>query len=173
MLVHQCLQFSILSGFDYQVRIQDFKLGRAHFKKLRRAEGGAKIVGVFRKTHNINPKPGMSHYIPCLIAEKSWIRYITDLSIVFLNTKSNRIKYICVEARKLLGYFVWKITILRKKITSFPILGGSAPGAPPGSAPDLGVAGTPVAQTLDVRPSVCKISAIRNSPDCNHTIDWR
>jgi hypothetical protein len=23
-----------------------------------------------------------------------------------------------------------------------------------------------------VRPSVCKISAIRNSPDCNHVIDW-
>jgi hypothetical protein len=23
-----------------------------------------------------------------------------------------------------------------------------------------------------VRPSVCKISAIRNSPDCNHAIDW-
>ena len=30
-------------------RIQDFKLGGgAHLKKLRRAEGGAKIVGVFR-----------------------------------------------------------------------------------------------------------------------------
>ena len=31
-----------------QGRIQDFKLGGAHFKKLRRAEGGAKNVGVFR-----------------------------------------------------------------------------------------------------------------------------
>ena len=28
------------------------------------------------------------------------------------------------EARKMLGYFVWKITILRKKIILFPILGG-------------------------------------------------
>jgi hypothetical protein len=30
----------------------------------------------------------------------------------------------------------------------------------------------PVAQTLDVRPSVrpSKISAIRNSPDCNHKL---
>ena len=28
------------------------------------------------------------------------------------------------EARKLLGYFVWKITILRQKFISFPILGG-------------------------------------------------
>jgi hypothetical protein len=32
-----------------QGRIQDFKLGEgAHLKKLRRAEGGAKIFGVFR-----------------------------------------------------------------------------------------------------------------------------
>jgi hypothetical protein len=38
-------------------RIQDFKLGGAHSKKLRRAEGGAKIVGVFRvKNHDFTPK---------------------------------------------------------------------------------------------------------------------
>jgi hypothetical protein len=35
------------------------------------------------------------------------------------------------EARKCLGYFVWKITILLQKIIFFPILGGRAPGAPP------------------------------------------
>ena len=40
------------------------------------------------------------------------------------------------EARKYLGYFVWKITILRQKIIFFPISGGGwgvarAPGAPP------------------------------------------
>ena len=36
------------------------------------------------------------------------------------------------EARKLLGYFVWKITILRPKILFFPILGGGgAPLDPP------------------------------------------
>ena len=36
------------------------------------------------------------------------------------------------EARKFLGYIVWKITILRQKIIFFPILGGSrAGGAPP------------------------------------------
>jgi hypothetical protein len=35
-----------------------------------------------------------------------------------------------------LGYFVWKITILRQKILFFPILGGAHAGcAPPGSAP--------------------------------------
>ena len=37
--------------------MQDFKLGGAHLKKLRRAEGGAKIVGVFRvKNHDFTPK---------------------------------------------------------------------------------------------------------------------
>ena len=40
-----------------QERIQDFKLGGAHLKKLRRAEGGAKIFGVFRvKNHDYTPK---------------------------------------------------------------------------------------------------------------------
>jgi hypothetical protein len=40
-----------------QGRIQDFKLGGAHLKKLRRAEGGAKIVGVFRvKNHDFTQK---------------------------------------------------------------------------------------------------------------------
>jgi hypothetical protein len=41
----------------YQGRIQDFKLGGAHLKKLRRAEGGAKIFGIFRvKNHDFTPK---------------------------------------------------------------------------------------------------------------------
>ena len=40
-----------------QGRIQDFKLGGAHLKKLHRAKGGAKIVGVFRvKNHDFTPK---------------------------------------------------------------------------------------------------------------------
>ena len=40
-----------------QGRIQDFKLGGAHLKKLRRVEGGAKIFGVFRvKNHDFTPK---------------------------------------------------------------------------------------------------------------------
>ena len=47
---------------EVQGRIQDFKLGGgggggAHLKKLRRAEGGAKICGVFRvKNHDFTPK---------------------------------------------------------------------------------------------------------------------
>jgi hypothetical protein len=48
----------------YQGRIQDFKLGGAHLKKLRRAEGGAKIFGVFRvKNHEFTPK---NHIFPIL-----------------------------------------------------------------------------------------------------------
>ena len=40
-----------------QGRIQDFKLGGADLKKLRRAEGGSKIFGVFRvKNHDFTPK---------------------------------------------------------------------------------------------------------------------
>jgi hypothetical protein len=39
-----------------QGRIQDFKLGGAHLKKLRRAEGGPTIFGVFRvKNHDFTP----------------------------------------------------------------------------------------------------------------------
>jgi uncharacterized protein YeeX (DUF496 family) len=42
---------------DYQGRIQDFELGGAHLKKLRRAEGGAKFFLVFRvKIHDFTPK---------------------------------------------------------------------------------------------------------------------
>jgi hypothetical protein len=41
------------------------------------------------------------------------------------------------DARKCLGYFMWKITILRQKIIFFPILGGRAPGAPPPLTPPL------------------------------------
>ena len=40
-----------------QGRIQVFKLGGAHLKKLRRVEGGANIFGVFRvKNHDFAPK---------------------------------------------------------------------------------------------------------------------
>ena len=40
-----------------QGRIQDFKLGGAHLKKLRRAEGGAKMFGVFPvKNQDFTPK---------------------------------------------------------------------------------------------------------------------
>ena len=42
---------------DNQWRIQDFKLGGAHLKKLRRAEGGTKFFGVFRvKNHDFRQK---------------------------------------------------------------------------------------------------------------------
>jgi hypothetical protein len=40
-----------------QGRIQDFKLGGVHLKKLRRAEGGTKIFGVIReKIHDLRQK---------------------------------------------------------------------------------------------------------------------
>ena len=40
-----------------QGRIQDFKVGGVDFKKFRRAEGGTKILGVFRlKNHDFTSK---------------------------------------------------------------------------------------------------------------------
>ena len=48
-----------INSYLLQGRIPDFKLGRggAHLKKLRRAEGGANIFGVFRvKNHDFTPK---------------------------------------------------------------------------------------------------------------------
>ena len=49
-----------LSCYGIQGQIQDFKLGGAHLKKLRRVEEGAKYFGVFRvKNHDFTPK----HYI--------------------------------------------------------------------------------------------------------------
>jgi hypothetical protein len=83
-----------------QGRIQDFKLGGTHLKKLRRAEGGAKLFG------------GISY-------EKS--RYYAKKSYIFFQLRR--------EARTFLGYFVWKITILRQKIIFFSNFreGGGAP----------------------------------------------
>jgi hypothetical protein len=56
--------FYRLFTYTMQGRIQDFKLGGAHLKKLRRAEGSAKIFGVFRvKNHDFTPK---NHIFPIL-----------------------------------------------------------------------------------------------------------
>ena len=52
----------VFQSIDYeQGRIQDFKIGGAHLKKLRRAEGDAKIFGVFRvKNNDFTPKNHIS-----------------------------------------------------------------------------------------------------------------
>ena len=53
-----------MSILGNQGRIHDFKLGGAQLKKLRRAEGGAKIFGVFRvKNHDFTPN---NHIFPIL-----------------------------------------------------------------------------------------------------------
>ena len=79
--------------------------GGAHLKKLRRAEGGAKNFGVFR-VKNHDFTPKKSDFF-----------------------QMQR------EARKFLGYFVWKITILRQKIIFFPILRGARAGCAPLNPP--------------------------------------
>jgi hypothetical protein len=58
------MKYNIVQG-----RIQDFKLGGAHLKKLRRAEGGAKIFGVFHvKNHDFTPKKII--FLPILGGER-------------------------------------------------------------------------------------------------------
>ena len=58
----KCLHYNMHVQWDIdcwviQGRIQDFKIGGAHLKKLRRAEVGAKIFGVFHvKNHDFTPK---------------------------------------------------------------------------------------------------------------------
>ena len=89
--------------------IQDFKLRGAHLKKLRRAEEGAKILGVFRvKNHYFTPK---NHS--------------------FYNYGGRREKFWGISCEKSRFY--------AKKTFFFPILGGARAGcAPPGSAPANG-----------------------------------
>ena len=42
-----CSFYFVCYASSFQGRIQDFKLGGSHLKKLRRAEGGAKLLGYF------------------------------------------------------------------------------------------------------------------------------
>ena len=72
-------------GFSKQGRIQDFKLGGGALKKI--ASSGGRRENFW-----------------CISCEKS--RFYAKKSYFFQLRR---------EARKLLGYFVWKITILRKK----------------------------------------------------------
>ena len=81
--------FYRLFTYTMQGRIQDFKLGGAHLKKLRRAEGSAKIFGVFRvKNHDFTPK---NHIFPILKGAREifWVFHVknhdfTPKKILFL-----------------------------------------------------------------------------------------
>ena len=71
---YKSLLFSnMLCSTPSQGRIQDFKLGGTHLKKLRRAERGTKIFGVFRvKNQDFMPK---NLFFPILAgAPPTWIR---------------------------------------------------------------------------------------------------
>jgi hypothetical protein len=92
---------SLTNKTDYQGRIQDFKLGGAHLKKLRRAEEGANILGVFRvKNHYSTPK-NHSFYNYGGRREKCW------------------------------GISCKKSRFYAKKTYFFPILGGARAGCAP------------------------------------------
>ena len=84
-----------------QGRIQDFKLGGTHLKKLRRAEGGAKMFGVFRvKNHDFTPK-----------------------NLIF--------PILGGGARNFWGISCEKSQFYAKKIIFLPILGGARAGCAP------------------------------------------
>ena len=108
--------FSLIQN---QGRIQDFKLGGAHLKKF---------LGVFRvKNHNFTPTNhifsncgGRRENCWGISCEKS--RFYAKKSYFFQLWR---------EAWKFLGYFVWKITILRQQIWFFPVLGGARPPLDP------------------------------------------
>jgi hypothetical protein len=92
-----------------QGRIQDFKLGGAHLKNLRRAQGGANIFGIFRvKNHDFTPK---NH--------------------IFSHCGGRRENFWGISCEKSRFY--------AKKSYFFQFQGGRAPGAPPppGSAPGI------------------------------------
>jgi len=79
-----CLTRSVLEPTIYhtrcehtnQGRIQDCKLGGTHLKKLGRAEGGAKIVGVFRvKNHDYTPKKSYFLQFTCVYCVYFCVNY--------------------------------------------------------------------------------------------------
>ena len=88
----------LLFFMQFQGRIQDFKLG-----------GGAR--------KKIAPSGGRRENFGGISCEKS--RFYAKKSYFF---------QLRGEARKILGYFVWKITIIHQKIIFFPILGGARAG---------------------------------------------
>ena len=94
---------------EYQGRIQDFKLGGAHLKKLRRAEEGANILGVLRVKNHYFPPKNHSFYNYGGRREKFW------------------------------GISCEKSRFYDKKTYFFPILEGRAPGAPPPHPPPLSI----------------------------------
>jgi hypothetical protein len=88
--------YSYLQWSTFQGRIQDFKLRGAHLNK-------------------IAPSGGRRENFWSISCEKS--RFYAKKSYFFQLRR---------ETRKFLGYFVWKITILRQKIIFFPIAEGGA-----------------------------------------------
>ena len=84
------------------------------------ADGGAKIFGVFCvKNHDYTPKNHI--FSDCGRRRENFWGISCEKS-----PKKSYFFQLRTEARKFLGYFVWKITILRQKIIFFPIADGGA-----------------------------------------------
>jgi hypothetical protein len=98
-----------------------FQVRGAHLKKMRRAEGGAKNFEVFRVKITI-----LRQKIIFFPMAEGGAKIFGVFRVENHNfTPKNHIFFQWRRvARKFLGYFVWKIMILRQKIIFFPILGG-------------------------------------------------
>jgi hypothetical protein len=95
---------------------------------MRRAEGGGNIFGVFRvKNHYFTPKNHI--FSNCGGKRENCWGSSCDKSRFY--AKKSYFFQMRRKTRKLLGYFVWKIMILRQKIILFPIIGGARRPPPP------------------------------------------
>ena len=116
-------------------RIQDFKLGGTHLRKLRRVEGGAKIFGVFRvKNHDFTPKKII--FFPILGGVGSrWVRTPLDPPLV-CNTNNHlllqtiqqqkiRLRHIAMEIEVMTWDRYTKVVGLNRLIQPFSLITGS------------------------------------------------
>ena len=116
--------FTYSINYFYTGADPGFQVRGGALKKMRRAEGGAKNFEVFRvKKHDFTPKNhifsnggGWREHFSGISCGKS--QFYTEKSYFFQWRR---------EARKFLGYFVWKITILRQKNHIFSNFRGGAP----------------------------------------------
>ena len=111
------LIFNTCTGAD-----PGFQVRGVNLKKSRRAEGGVKNHDFTTKNCIFSNCGGRRENFWGISCEKS--RFYAKKSYFFQLWR---------EARKFLGYFVWKITILRQKILFFSNFRGPPP--PLGSAP--------------------------------------
>ena len=121
--------FFLINFWRLQGRIQDFKLGGAHLKKMHRAEGGAKNFGYFvwkitilrQKIVFFPIAEGKRENFWGISCEKS--RFYAKKIVFFPIAEGKREHFWGISCEKSRFY--------EKKIIFFPILGGARAGCVP------------------------------------------